>query len=81
VQKRPPAESRRPAAISEAPYAGEDFHGEVTLAPIDAQIAAFHDAFHSAAMLLAFALLLGVWETIHESRSKRRHPEPNPSVG
>ena len=62
-------------------YSGEGFHGGVTLAPVGAQIAALHDTFHSAAMLLAFALLLGVWATIHESRSKRRHPEPNSNVG
>jgi EmrB/QacA subfamily drug resistance transporter len=49
--------------------AGEAFHGEVTSAPVDAQISALQDTLHSAAMLLGFALLLGIWAYIHESRS------------
>jgi len=63
-----------------ASYAGEAFQGGVTLAPVDAQIAALHDTFHSAAMLLGIALLLGVWAYIHESRSNRRCPGPYPKA-
>ena len=42
--------------------------GGATLAPMDAQIAGLHDAFHTAAVLTAIALLLSMWAYIQETR-------------
>jgi hypothetical protein len=53
-------------------YAREAFHGGVTSAPIDAQIAALQDTFHSAAVLLGLGLALGVWAYLHELRNRKQ---------
>jgi len=52
-----------------AVYAGGQIQGGATAAPVDAQIAGLNDAFQTAAVLLAFALLLGVWAYIAEERN------------
>ena len=42
----------------------------ITLAPLEAQVAALQDTFHTSAVLLAVALLLGIWAYVHEYRGK-----------
>ncbi len=53
-------------------YAGTETSGGATLAPMDAQIAGLHDAFHTAAVLTAIALLLSIWAYIQETRQGKR---------
>jgi EmrB/QacA subfamily drug resistance transporter len=49
-------------------YAGTGSSGGATLAPTEAQIAGLHDAFYTAAVLTAIALLLSIRSYIQESR-------------
>jgi hypothetical protein len=42
-----------------------------TLAPSEAQVAALQDTFHASAVLLAVALLLGIWAYVHEYHRKK----------
>lgn len=49
-------------------YAGTEFSRTATLAPVDAQIAGLHDAFHTAAVLTVIALLLSIRAYIQETR-------------
>jgi len=51
-------------------HAGARFQGGATLAPPEAQVAALQDTFHVAVVLLAAALLLGIWAFVREYRSK-----------
>jgi EmrB/QacA subfamily drug resistance transporter len=55
-------------AGSTAVYAGGQIQGGATAAPVDAQIAGLNDTFQTAAALLAFALLLGIWAHVTEVR-------------
>jgi EmrB/QacA subfamily drug resistance transporter len=48
-------------------YAGTHMAGGATLAPAEAQIAALNDTFRVAALLLGFALILGIWAARRES--------------
>ena len=41
-----------------------------TLAPSEAQVAALQDTFHASAVMLAAALLLGIWAYVHEYHGK-----------
>jgi EmrB/QacA subfamily drug resistance transporter len=51
-------------------YAGNDLLSGATLAPPEAQVAALQDTFHVSTVLLAAALLLGIWAYIHEYHGK-----------
>ena len=53
-----------------ASHAGARLQSGATLAPPQAQVAALQDTFHTAAALLAAALLLGIWAYVHESHHK-----------
>ena len=51
-------------------YAGDRMQSGATLAPSEAQVAALQDTFHTSAVLLAAALLLGIWVYVHEYHGK-----------
>ena len=51
-------------------YAGGRMQSGATLAPSEAQVAALQDTFHASAVLLAIALLLGIWAYVHEYHGK-----------
>lgn len=51
-----------------AHYAGSRIPGGATQAPVEAQVAALHDTFYAAALMLAVALVLGIRAYLHESR-------------
>ena len=53
-------------------YAGTETGGGATLAPVGAQIKGLHDAFHTAAVLTAIALLLSIRAYIHETRHGKK---------
>jgi EmrB/QacA subfamily drug resistance transporter len=53
-----------------ASYAGARLQSGATLAPPEAQVAALQDTFHTAAALLAAALLLGIWAYVREYHGK-----------
>ena len=55
-------------------YAGARMQSGATLAPSEAQVAALQDTFHAAAVLLAAALLLGIWAYVHEYHGKDAAP-------
>jgi len=55
-----------------ATYAGARLQSGATLAPPQAQVAALQDTFHTAAALLAAALLLGIWAYVNEYHRKMR---------
>ena len=55
-------------------YAGARMQSGATLAPPEAQVAALQDTFHAAAVLLAAALLLGIWAYVHEYHGKDAAP-------
>ncbi len=55
-------------------YAGARIQSGATLAPPEAQVAALQDTFHAAAVLLAAALLLGIWAYVHEYHGKDAAP-------
>jgi EmrB/QacA subfamily drug resistance transporter len=57
-------------------YAGARIQSGATLAPPEAQVAALQDTFHVAAVLLAAALLLGIWAYVHEYHGKDAAPNP-----
>jgi EmrB/QacA subfamily drug resistance transporter len=59
-------------AVRTASYAGARLQSGATLAPPQAQVAALQDTFHTAAALLAAALLLGVWAYVNEYHRKMR---------
>jgi len=49
-----------------ASYAGTRLQSGASLAPPQAQVAALRDTLHTAAALLAAALLLGIWAYLHK---------------
>jgi len=55
-------------------YVGARMQSGATLAPPEAQVAALQDTFHAAAVLLAAALLLGIWAYVHEYHGKDAAP-------
>jgi MFS family permease len=55
-----------------AVHAGRVPPGGTTLAPVHAQVAALQDTFHVVSLILALALLLGIWAFFHERNRKRR---------
>ena len=55
-------------------YAGARMQSGATLAPPEAKVAALQDTFHAAAVLLAAALLLGIWAYVHEYHGKDAAP-------
>jgi MFS family permease len=61
-----------------ASYAGERMRSGATLAPQEAQVAALQDTFHVSAVLLAAALLLGIWAYVKEYHGKNANPKSTP---
>ena len=59
-------------------YAGARMQSGATLAPPEAQVAALQDTFHTAAVLLAAALLMGIWAYVREYHGKGAAPNPPP---
>jgi MFS family permease len=61
-------------------YTGTGLRGDVTVAPVQAQIAALQDTFHVAAFLLGMALLLSVWAYVREQKSSNHKPKSKSGV-
>jgi EmrB/QacA subfamily drug resistance transporter len=51
-------------------YAGDRMQSGATLAPPEAQVAALQDTFHVSTVLLAVALLIGIWAYVKEYHGK-----------
>jgi EmrB/QacA subfamily drug resistance transporter len=61
-----------------AVYAGARMQSGATLAPPEAQVAALQDTFHTAGLLLAAALLMGIWAYVREYHGKGAASNPAP---
>ena len=58
-------------------YVGRQSQGGTTAAPADAQVAGLNDTFQTAAVMLALALLLGVWAYVSEVRNRGSVRKPD----